>query len=145
MGDLLTGSQSGGGRGPVRMRIGVDLGGTKIEAIALGPDGGVRLRRRVPTPRDDYAGTVAAIADLVEGIERELGSRATVGIATPGAVSPATGLMKNANSVWLNGRPLAADLERRLGPPSGSPTTRTASPSPRRRTGRRRERGSSSA
>ncbi len=96
------------------MRIGVDLGGTKIEAIALADDGHVRLRRRIPTPRDDYAATVEAVAALVEAFERELGGRAAVGIGTPGAVSPATGLMKNANSVWLNGRPLAADLERRL-------------------------------
>jgi fructokinase len=96
------------------MRIGVDLGGTKIEAIALDADGRCRLRRRVPTPRDDYAATVETIAGLVLGFERELGGRAVVGIGTPGAVSPATGLMKNANSVWLNGQPLAADLERRL-------------------------------
>jgi len=97
------------------MRIGVDLGGTKIEAIALGDDGKVALRRRVPTPRDDYAATLETVAALVEAFERELGGRAAVGIGTPGAVSPATGLVKNANSVWLNGRPLAADLERRLG------------------------------
>jgi len=97
------------------MRIGVDLGGTKIEAIALADDGRVARRRRIPTPRDDYAATLAAVAGLVEGLERELGGRAPVGIGTPGAVSPATGLMKNANSVWLNDRPLAADLERRLG------------------------------
>ena len=99
------------------MRIGVDLGGTKIEAVALDDDNRERGRRRVPTPRDDYAGTIETIAGLVEGLERELDLEASVGVGTPGAVSPATGLMKNCNSVWLNGRPLAADLERRLGRP----------------------------
>src|SRR5262245_55703202 len=97
------------------MRIGVDLGGTKIEAIALAHDGRVAHRRRIPTPRDDYAATLEAVAGLVEELERRVGGRVPVGIGTPGAVSPATGLMKNANSVWFNDRPLAADLERRLG------------------------------
>jgi len=99
------------------VRIGVDLGGTKIEAVAIEGEDRVRLGRRVATPRDDYAATLEAIARLVEGLERELGARASVGIGMPGAISPATGLVKNANSVWLNGRPLAADLERRLGRP----------------------------
>jgi fructokinase len=98
-------------------RIGVDLGGTKIEAVVLGRDGAVWLRRRIPTPRDDYEATLVAIAILVEDCERELGQRVSVGIGMPGALSPATGLVKNANSVWLNGRPLARDLERRLGRP----------------------------
>jgi fructokinase len=97
------------------VRIGVDLGGTKIEALALDAGGGVRLRRRIPTPRGDYAATLEAVAGLVEAFERELGLRAAVGIGMPGAISPATGLVKNANSVWLNGRPLAGDLEHRLG------------------------------
>ena len=96
------------------MRIGVDLGGTKIEAIALDRDGRERGRRRVSTPRDRYAATLAAITTLVEGLEREGGEPARVGIGTPGALSPATGLVKNANSVWLNGRPLRQDLERLL-------------------------------
>ena len=96
------------------MRIGVDLGGTKIEAIALDRDGRERGRRRVPTPRDRYAATLAAITTLVEGLERESGEPARVGIGMPGALSPATGLVKNANSVWLNGRPLRQDLERLL-------------------------------
>jgi fructokinase len=99
------------------LRVGVDLGGTKIEAIALADDGAALGRRRVPTPRGDYEATLEAVAALVEGLEAALGGRARVGIGTPGAVSPATGLVKNANSVWLNGRPLAADLERRLGRP----------------------------
>ena len=107
--------RAGHGRGIMTaVRIGVDLGGTKIEAIALDADGRGRLRRRVATPHDDYAATLEAIAGLVEGVERELGGRGSVGIGMPGALSPATGLVKNANSVWLNGRPLAADLERRL-------------------------------
>jgi fructokinase len=96
------------------MRIGIDLGGTKIEAIALDQAGRERGRRRVPTPRDRYAATLAAITTLVEGLEREGGEPARVGIGMPGALSPATGLVKNANSVWLNGRPLRQDLERLL-------------------------------
>ncbi|HJZ83948.1 MAG TPA: ROK family protein [Polyangia bacterium] len=99
------------------MRIGVDLGGTKIEAIALDDAGELLLRRRVPTPHD-YAATISAIAELVEGFERELGWQDTrVGIGTPGAVSPVTGLMKNCNSVWLNQKPLWRDLGARLGRP----------------------------
>lgn len=77
----------------------------------------MRGRRRIPTPRHDYGATLAAIAGLVDDLERELGGRARVGIGMPGAISPATGLVKNANSVWLNGRPFAADLERRLARP----------------------------
>jgi len=96
------------------MRIGVDLGGTKIEAVALDRDGRERGRRRVPTPRGRYGATLAAITTLVEGLERESGEPARVGIGMPGALSPATGLVKNANSVWLNGRPLHQDLERLL-------------------------------
>jgi len=97
------------------MRIGVDLGGTKIEAIALASSGAVAARRRVATPRDDYPATLDAVAALVLEVEREAGSGpATVGVGMPGALSPATGLVKNANSVWLNARPLAADLAARL-------------------------------
>jgi predicted NBD/HSP70 family sugar kinase len=97
------------------LRFGIDLGGTKIELIALDPAHAVRLRRRVPTPQGDYAATLAAIAGLVDAAERELGERGTVGIGTPGAISPASGLMKNCNSTCLNGRPLKEDLERLLG------------------------------
>jgi fructokinase len=97
------------------MRIGIDLGGSKIEAIALGRDGSVRWRQRVATPARDYAGTIDAIARLVESAERECGARATIGVATPGALSLATGLVKNANSTCLNGNPLKDDLEARLG------------------------------
>ena len=99
------------------IRIGVDLGGTKIEAAALGSDGRILARQRTPTPRDDYHGTIEAIARLVERLESELGETGTVGVGIPGALSPATGLVKNANSVWLNGRPLKEDVARRLGRP----------------------------
>lgn len=99
------------------MRIGIDLGGTKIEAIALDVDGGELVRRRVPTPRDDYDGTIEAIRSLVDGIEKELSETGTVGIGTPGAISPATGLIKNANSVWLNDTPLDKALASALNRP----------------------------
>jgi fructokinase len=99
------------------MRIGIDLGGTKIEAILLAPDGTIPFRQRVATPRDDYAGTIEAIASLVAAAERAAGGTAPVGIGMPGAISPATGLVKNANSTWLNGRPLDRDLATRLGRP----------------------------
>ncbi|APV50358.1 fructokinase [Betaproteobacteria bacterium GR16-43] len=95
-------------------RLGIDLGGTKIEIAALGPDGAVRHRRRVPTPATDYEETLAAIVGLVEGAELELGTRGSVGIAMPGAFSLATGLVKNSNSTCLNGKPLKDDLEARL-------------------------------
>jgi fructokinase len=94
-------------------RIGIDLGGTKIEIIALDPQGAECFRKRVPTPRGDYAGTVAAIAALVRDAEAVVGP-ATVGIGMPGTISPATGLVKNANSTWLNGQPLARDIVRAL-------------------------------
>ncbi len=95
-------------------RIGVDLGGTKIEIVALDAGGAVRLRRRVATP-GDYEGGIAAIAGLVEGAEAELGARASIGVGIPGSENPTTRLIRNANSTWLNGRPLGADLEARLG------------------------------
>jgi fructokinase len=96
------------------MRIGVDLGGTKIEAVALDDQGTMLTRHRVPTPQHDYDGTVAAIAALVEAIEKEIGERGSVGVGMPGALSPATGLVKNANSTWLIGQPLDRDLSARL-------------------------------
>ncbi len=96
------------------MRIGIDVGGTKIEAVALGRDHRVLARRRVATPRNDYEGTVTAITELVWTLERETGERGTVGVGIPGAVSPATGLVKNANSTWLIGRPFAEDLAAQL-------------------------------
>jgi fructokinase len=99
------------------MRIGIDLGGTKIEALALDDDGQQRHRERLPTPRHDYEGTLAAIAELVRRCEEATGLTGSVGIGMPGAISPATGLVKNANSTWLNGQPFAEDLQRVLARP----------------------------
>jgi fructokinase len=104
-----------GGAGGVPLRIGIDLGGTKIEALAMDAAGNVLARRRVPTPAGDYDATLDRIVSLVRGLEREYGAAARVGIATPGAVSPASGLIKNSNSTCLNGRPLQRDLEAALG------------------------------
>jgi fructokinase len=97
-----------------RPRIGIDLGGTKIEGMLLDDRGALLRSLRVATPRHDYAATIDAVAELVEQLERDVGTPLSVGVGTPGAISPASGLIKNANSVWLNGRPLAHDLERRL-------------------------------
>jgi fructokinase len=99
---------------PHGIRIGVDLGGTKIEAIALASDGGVLTRERIPTPRS-YDDTVRAIVDLVGRIEGEIGvAGLPVGVGIPGAVTPTTGLVKNANSTWLIGKPLGRALEASL-------------------------------
>lgn len=97
------------------MRLGIDLGGTKIEIIALDAAGTERLRERVDTPQGDYAATLEAVAGLVARTEQQLGVTGTVGIGTPGAISPATGLLKNSNSTCLNGQPFQRDLEARLG------------------------------
>ena len=99
------------------MRIGIDLGGTKIEVAVLDEGGQIVLRERVATPRHGYSSICDAIATLVLDAERTLGARATVGVAIPGAVSPASGLVKNANTVCLIGNPLEADLARRLARP----------------------------
>ncbi len=96
------------------MRIGVDLGGTKIEAIALDHTGETLTRRRVDTPESDYTGIVGAVANLVLQLETETGKTGSVGVGLPGAIAPGTGLLKNANSVCLNGKPLQADLEAAL-------------------------------
>ncbi|ANK80612.1 MAG: hypothetical protein TEF_07225 [Rhizobiales bacterium NRL2] len=96
------------------MRIGIDLGGTKIEALAIDDRGREMYRQRVAAPRDDYHATIDAIVALVAEIEARTGRQGRVGVGTPGAVSPATGLMKNCNSTWLNGQPLARDLEAAL-------------------------------
>src|SRR5882724_13411137 len=98
------------------VRIGIDLGGTKIEAIALSPGGQEIARLRVTTPRD-YAACLDAIAALVRKLDRAGGAAGTVGVGIPGTVVPQTGLVKNANSTWLNGQPLERDLEGRLGRP----------------------------
>jgi len=97
------------------MRIGIDLGGTKIEGVTLEEDGALSQRRRIETPHGDYAGTLATISKLVELLDP--GGTTPVGIGTPGALSPATGLLRNSNSVCLNGQPLREDLEKQLGRP----------------------------
>lgn len=99
------------------VRIGVDLGGTKIEAVALDAAGSVVVRRRIATPQGDYTATLGAIAGLVAAIEQELGTSGSVGVGIPGAISPASGRVKNANSTCLIGQPLDRDLERMLARP----------------------------
>ncbi len=97
------------------MRIGIDLGGTKIEIAALDADGSVALRERHASPVGDYAKTVHAIRDLVAAAEAKIDRRCSVGIGIPGTISPATGLVKNANSTWLNGKPLDRDVAQAIG------------------------------
>jgi fructokinase len=97
------------------MRIGIDLGGTKIEGIVLDDAGKERARLRVATPRGSYEATVRAVAAVARELEAKLGARCPVGVGHPGAISPATGLIKNANSTELNGHPLDRDLKRALG------------------------------
>lgn len=96
-------------------RLGVDLGGTKIEVAVLDDAGAFVWRERVPTPQGDYPGTIEAMANLIERAERETGEHRGVGVGTPGTISPRSGLIKNANSTVLNDRPLKRDLEQRLG------------------------------
>jgi fructokinase len=96
------------------MRIGIDLGGTKIEALAIDDAGTELVRHRVSTPKGDYDATVGAMAELVHRIEAETGGTGTVGAGIPGTVSGVTGLVKNANSTWLNGRTLREDLSAAL-------------------------------
>ena len=93
------------------IRIGIDLGGTKIEIVALAADGAELLRSRVPAPRGDYEATLSAVAGLIQKAESEVGQRGSVGIGIPGAESRVTGLIKNANSTWLIGQPLRRDLQ----------------------------------
>lgn len=99
---------------PSSIRLGIDLGGTKIEIMALDGGGMVALRRRVETPKD-YNGLLQALAGLVAGAEAELGARGSVGMAIPGTESFGTNLIKNANTTWLIGKPLRHDLEQVLG------------------------------
>lgn len=96
------------------MRIGIDLGGTKIEAIALDYEGKELLRQRIDTPVDDYPKIIQAISNLIDTVERKLKQKASIGIGTPGALSPATGLLRNSNSVCMNGNPVKKDLEKTL-------------------------------
>jgi fructokinase len=100
-----------------KARLGIDLGGTKIEGVVLGADGTLLAGRRLASPTRSYEATVNAVVDLARDLEREAGVEATVGIGIPGAMSPATGLVKNANSTWLIGHPFQGDLEARLGRP----------------------------
>lgn len=99
------------------MRIGIDLGGTKIELVVLGAGGRILRRERVPTPRGQYDATLRAMADLVERAEKDQQRRCTVGVAIPGAIAASTGLVKNANSTALIGHPLDTDLAGLLGRP----------------------------
>ncbi|EDR5997741.1 fructokinase [Salmonella enterica] len=96
------------------MRIGIDLGGTKTEVIALDDAGEQRFRHRLPTPREDYQQTIETIATLVDMAEQATGQTGSVGIGIPGSLSPYTGVVKNANSTWLNGQPFDSDVSRRL-------------------------------
>lgn len=97
------------------LKIGIDLGGTKIEVIALDAAGRERLRRRVPTPAQDYGAILVAIGELVITAERDLGAKCSVGVGAPGAISTAFGGLKNSNTICLNGKPLKQDLEHLLG------------------------------
>ena len=97
------------------MRIGIDMGGTKIEGIALAENGMELFRKRIDTPRNDYDGTVKAISGIVEELESETNQKGTVGIGIPGAISPQTRLVKNANSTWIIGRDFEHDLATALG------------------------------
>jgi fructokinase len=96
------------------MNLGIDLGGTKIAGVVLGDVGQVLWERRIATPREDYDATVDAIGALVEEAEHAVGQRCAVGVGIPGTISPATGLVKNANSTWLIGRSFQRDVETRL-------------------------------
>ena len=111
----MTGASEMPGR--TAARIGIDLGGTKIEGLLLGADGIERKRHRIAAPRGDYAATIAAIRDLAGLLDAVADGPATVGIGMPGSLSPATGLVQNSNSTWLNGRRLDADLSAALGRP----------------------------
>ncbi|OKL43158.1 ROK family protein [Pseudovibrio exalbescens] len=99
------------------MRLGLDWGGTKIEIIALSDHGEELFRKRVDTPRDDYCGCIDAVVGLVSAAEEATGQRGSVGLGIPGSISPSSGLVKNANSTWMNGKPLDKDLEQALARP----------------------------
>lgn len=99
------------------MRIGIDLGGTKIDGVALDRSGDIAARKRVATPQGDYDGTIRAITELVAYLDQETGAPGSVGVGMPGIISPATGLVKNANSVCLNGKPLDRDIAQAVGRP----------------------------
>ena len=96
------------------IRIGIDLGGTKIEGIALSEAGDELFRHRLATPQGDYQATLQSIAGLIDQIEADIGEQGSIGICTPGALSPATGLLRNSNSVCMNGKPVLTELQERL-------------------------------
>lgn len=100
-----------------KVRIGIDLGGTKIAGIALAPDGVVLAERRIVSPHGDYHGTIASLSGLVDALQAQCGVAGSVGIGMPGSISAATGTVQNANSTWLNGRRFRHDLEAALGRP----------------------------
>lgn len=104
---------------PVQLQMGIDLGGTKIAGLVLDCNATTRAERRMPTPRDDYDGTIRAIAEMLQALRNDVGgdNRYTVGIAIPGSISPATGCVQNANSVWLNGKRFQHDIAGALGQP----------------------------
>ena len=100
---------------PASPRTGIDLGGTKIEIVVLGQAGQTLFEKRIATPAPDYQATLAALRDLVDEAEQAIGTTTTVGMGTPGSISPKTGLLRNSNSVWMNGKPLADDAATVLG------------------------------
>jgi fructokinase len=97
------------------LRVGIDLGGTKIAGIVLGADGVVVGEHRMPAPRHDYGATIGAIGEMARVLEAQAGARGSIGIGIPGSVAPRSGLVQNANSTWLNDKPLQRDLEAHLG------------------------------
>jgi len=99
------------------LRFGIDLGGSKIAGVALGLDGRVEAEHRMLAPRHDYAATVGAIGEMVRALEAGAGGGGSIGLGMPGSLSPASGLVQNANSTWINGRPFQRDLEAHLGRP----------------------------
>jgi fructokinase len=99
------------------LRIGIDLGGTKIEGIVLDQSGAERARLRIPSPQGDYSATIGALVEVVARLEADGSGTASVGVGMPGSLSPTTGLARNANSTWLNGRPLQQDVSDALGRP----------------------------
>src|SRR6185312_4793837 len=97
-------------------RIGIDFGGTKIEAAALDASGDILVRQRVPNP-GGYRAAIETVRDLVAAVEAKAGPSGSIGVGIPGSVSPRTGLIRNANSVWLNGQDFGSDLQQALGRP----------------------------
>ncbi len=98
-------------------KIGIDLGGTKIEGVLLGTDGGTRAQLRRASPHGDYDATISAIAEVVAALEAAAGISGSIGVGIPGSIARRTGLVQGANSTWLNARPLGRDLETHLGRP----------------------------